>query len=224
VVEKKIKNMYNLDLMIQNINKIDRILKESFEKVEIHENAQRSNFYFDVTCQKTVTTENGGTKTYQIKSKILKESINRSNIEWLYASNPDNEKLGWIDRTSTIESFSGDLLDVIYKNRLDESYIRSIKEVFQPLNEGTTTDSNPSLLDKLGDIISSCIEVTSIDSQKEVVVSPINESLVRKTTIHFNTQDQIPFAKAFELEGKLKDLEGVEYVDFSGKKISVHLD
>ena len=67
--------MYNLDLMIQNINKIDRILKESFEKVEIHENAHRSNFYFDVTCQKTVETTQGGSKTYQIKSKILKESI-----------------------------------------------------------------------------------------------------------------------------------------------------
>lgn len=216
--------MYNLDLMIQNINKIDRILKESFEKVEIHENAQRSNFYFDVTCQKTIITENGGLKTYQIKSKILKESINRTNIEWLYATNPDNEKLGWIDRTSTIDNFSQDLLDVVYKNKLDESYLRSIKEVFQPINESVEGDSNPSLLDKIGDIISDCVEVTSIDSQKEVVVSPINESMVRKTTIHFNTQEQIPFAKAFELEGRLKDLEGVEYVVFSGKKISVHLD
>ena len=216
--------MYNLDLMIQNINKIDRILKESFEKVEIHENAHRSNFYFDVTCQKMVGTDQGGSKTYQIKSKILKESINRGNIEWLYASNPDNEKAGWIERSSTIDSFSEDLLDIVYKNKLDESYVRSLKEVFAPINESSIAQKDLTLLDRVGSIVNESIEVVSIDSQKEVVSSPLNESLVRKTTLHFNTDEQIPFAKAFELEDKLKSLEGVEYVVFSGKKISVHLD
>ena len=214
--------MYNLDLMIRNINKIDRLLKESFDEVQISENSSKNNFYFDVLAKKVVKAEGGGKKNWILKSKILKNTINEQNISWMYAINPSDEKLGWVERTSDIEDFPGDLVDIIAKGKLDESYINSIKEYHEDQPEPQVEEN--SLLKKISTTISEAIEVQFVESQKKVHSDMGENSNPNLTSIHFVANETIPVSKAILLESKLKTFEGVCDVHLSGKKISVQVD
>jgi hypothetical protein len=100
-----------------NINRIDTILKENFNGVEIKEKSSlKFGNYFEIIIKES--------KDVRI---ILpyKNIDNKLKFEFLYFANPTNEGSELIARSSDVEGISLVVRDIIDNNRFSEEYIKN---------------------------------------------------------------------------------------------------
>lgn len=59
---------------------------------------------------------------------IEKVDIEGYSFRWRYLANPDDSSVGLVERSSTVDGFVVDLLDVFEKKRFDADYLSQIKD------------------------------------------------------------------------------------------------
>lgn len=210
--------MFNSSKVVENINRLHFLLKEDFDEVSIVESSNKSDFYFHIDLKKTIPTDIGTRKTYQIKTKIFKESLVSDIFKWFYATNPLSEKTSWIERESHVDSLCVDLLDVISFERLDESYLSSIKEEYSLISEQSSNSSNEeSHYTKILNTIEQQIKVKDVDLEKK----SDGDKLFHK--LHYTLDGDLSLSEKLIIETQLVKLPEVEYVVFGSKKISLTL-
>jgi len=109
-----------------NINKIDFLLKEKFNIVNVSERNEKNGIFFEITAKSNKVNESN----HEIKIIIDRQKLERNICEWSYYTNPLNENSLKIDRISNIESFANDALDIVINKRFDQDYIT------ESINEG----------------------------------------------------------------------------------------
>jgi len=210
--------MFNSAKVVENINRIHFLLKENFDEVSIVESSNKSDFYFHIDVKKTTPTDTGSRKTYQMKAKIFKESLVRDSFKWFYATNPLSEKTSWIERESHLNSLCLDLLDVINFERLDESYLSSIKEEYSLVTEQNSNSSDQeSHYTKILNTIEQHTRVKDVDLEKK----SDGDKLFHK--LHYILEGDLSLSEKLIIETQLVKLPEVEYVVFGEKKISLTL-
>lgn len=102
----------------QNINKVHFDLTNKFEEVTITEKSDlKIGNYFELSILE-------GNK--EVKVILRKTEAEKNVFEWSYFSNPLNENSNLVERTSKLEMFSNDILEVFDKNRFDSDYLNKI--------------------------------------------------------------------------------------------------
>lgn len=101
-----------------NFNKIHFDLSEIFKDISVSEkfNNKLGN-YIEISIKENV----------ECRLIIKKSDLESTRFNWFYLSNPLNEKIGTIERSSTIETFTQDIKDVIDNKRFDTDYILKVK-------------------------------------------------------------------------------------------------
>lgn len=106
-----------------NINKIhsDLLLLQNLgETVTIKESSNKEfGNFFEINA-----SHNGMTARIIIE----KTEIESNKFTWRYYANPQNESVGLVERNSTIDSFTADLLNVFDKKRFDSDYLSQIND------------------------------------------------------------------------------------------------
>lgn len=116
--------------IVEKINQLDRILKESFNEVSIKEMSSNDfkNYFL-------IELKGFNKSRTNVSPKIIlpKLSLESNNIVWGYYSNPsDTESL--IERRSpSIEFMSSDISEIVLKNRFDSAYLESVSVSALPL-------------------------------------------------------------------------------------------
>lgn len=100
-----------------NINKIDTVLKENFNDVEIKQKSSlKFGNYFEISVN----------ETKQVKIILPYKNIdNKKNFEFFYFSNPVNENSELISRTTDVQNINFVIRDIINNNRFSEEYIKN---------------------------------------------------------------------------------------------------
>ena len=100
-----------------NVNKIHSELLEGYQLVNVKEdsNIQLGNF-----VEFSIIEENK-----ELKLKITKYELEKSNFNWSYLSNPEDE-MSVVERSSTTEGFIKDVKDIFEKNRFDSDYLKKL--------------------------------------------------------------------------------------------------
>lgn len=102
----------------KNINHLHFLLTKSFSDLEIKESSNKSlGNYFLITIK----------ENYTCKIVIKKEDLESQNINWSYYANPTDDNSTLVERSSSIENVSIDILDIFEKKRFDSDYLSSIK-------------------------------------------------------------------------------------------------
>jgi hypothetical protein len=97
-----------------NINKLHGILLNDFNDVKIEES---SNLKFGNHFILSVN------ESMEVKVILTKNSIEGSQFDWLYYSDPTDSNSHLVERKSTIDSFSDDIRDILNKKRFDSDYL-----------------------------------------------------------------------------------------------------
>lgn len=104
-----------------NINKIhsDLLLLEGIgETVTIKEcTDKRFGNFFEISASD---------KGMTARIVIEKTSIENQNFVWMYYANPNDIATGLVERQSSTDSFTVDLIDVFNKKRFDSDYLSQI--------------------------------------------------------------------------------------------------
>jgi hypothetical protein len=101
-----------------NINKIHGEFISNFEKVEIKE---ESNKEFGNHFMISIINEGK-----EVKIVLTKREIEKQTFNWSYFSNPSLESSYLVERTSSINTITNDIKDIISKNRFDEDYLKNL--------------------------------------------------------------------------------------------------
>ena len=100
-----------------NIDRIDTLLKEKFQDVEIKEKSSKEfGSYFEISVK----------ESKEVKLILPYRNIdNKINFEFYYFSNPMNESSDLIPRRSDVESISLVISDILENNRFSEEYSKN---------------------------------------------------------------------------------------------------
>lgn len=107
----------------KNINKIHSdllLIKEIGESVIIKENTTKelgNHFEIKAECSGML-----------LHILVEKKSIESNTFTWRYYANPNDISVGLVERTSTLERFATDVLDIFDKKRFDSEYLSEITE------------------------------------------------------------------------------------------------
>lgn len=105
----------------KNINRIhaDLLMAEGIgENVSIAEASNK-----EIGNHFVLSAVNSGMTARMI---IEKTEIEKYTFRWRYFANPNDESAGLVERTSTVDSFSADVMDVFNKKRFDSDYLSQI--------------------------------------------------------------------------------------------------
>ena len=100
-----------------NINRIDTLLKEKFQNVEIKERSSKEfGNYFEVSVK----------ESKEVKFILPYKNIdNKINFEFYYFSNPMNEGSYLIPRHSDVENIGLIISDILENDRFSEDYLKN---------------------------------------------------------------------------------------------------
>jgi hypothetical protein len=100
-----------------NINRIDNLLKEKFQSVEIKEKSSKEfGNYFEISIK----------ESKEVKLILPYKNIdNKINFEFYYFSNPMNESSDLIPRSSDVENINFVISDILNNNRFSEEYLKN---------------------------------------------------------------------------------------------------
>jgi hypothetical protein len=99
-----------------NINRIDNLLKDNFENVQILEKSSKEHgYFFEITIK----------DDKEVKLILPYKNIDGNNrtFEILYYENPLNESSNLICRNSDLNSIHLTIKDIIDNNRFSEEYL-----------------------------------------------------------------------------------------------------
>ncbi len=104
-----------------NLNKIhgDLISRFPASEIKIEESSNKSGNFINLEVN-----NNGKC----VKMVIEKKSLESSNFDWSYYSNPLDENSHLVERNSSIDSISSDVKDIFEKNRFDSDYLNQISK------------------------------------------------------------------------------------------------
>jgi hypothetical protein len=101
-----------------NLNKIHYLLTERFEDVKVKECANsKLGAYVEFSVKENV----------ECKFLIRKIDLEKSNITFLYSTNPLSEEGTLISRVSNIETIAESIKDIIDNKRFDSEYLNNLK-------------------------------------------------------------------------------------------------
>lgn len=101
-----------------NLNKIHYLLTEKFENVEVKEGANSQlGPYVEFSVKENV----------ECKFLIKKVDLERSNITFLYSTNPLRAESSFISRVSNVETIAESIKDIIDNKRFDSDYLNNLK-------------------------------------------------------------------------------------------------
>ena len=103
----------------KNINKVHFDLSNRFGEVTITEKSNlKLGHYFELSILES---------NKEVKVILTKAEVEKDIFSWSYFSNPLNENSDLVERSSRIELFSLDILEIIEKNRFDSDYLTKTK-------------------------------------------------------------------------------------------------
>ncbi len=111
-------------MLKENINKLDRELKESFDSVSISQFEEKSKFFFDIVAEKIVDNQNIGVRVF-----VEKKELEKPLVTWRYLSNTNDELSYQVECVSKIETLSTDIQNVVVKKKLDAVYLESLSTI-----------------------------------------------------------------------------------------------
>jgi len=101
-----------------NLNKIHYLLTEKFENVEVKEGANSQlGAYVEFSVKENV----------ECKFLIKKVDLEKTNITFLYSTNPLKENGSFITRVSNVETIAESIKDIIDSKRFDSEYLNNLK-------------------------------------------------------------------------------------------------
>jgi hypothetical protein len=104
---------------IENINRIDFILKTKYRNVKINE-------FVDFkmgNCIRIVVED----KNKVLDAVISKSVLENNTFEWYYKSNPLDDESVLVERVSNVDSFGYVVEDIFEENRFDSNYLKNIR-------------------------------------------------------------------------------------------------
>ncbi len=111
-------------MLKENINRLDRELKEVFDVVKISETEDKSKFFFDILAEK----KQAG-KLISVRLLVEKRELEKSLVSWKYFSNTSDETSHLVECVSLFDSLSKDIHNVVASEKFDSAYLESLQSV-----------------------------------------------------------------------------------------------
>jgi hypothetical protein len=230
LIYKYIKDKNKTNKMINpevksRINKIDHELKAFFENVYIKEKYYKTG-YFEISANTIgFIFETKEYKRLEAKVIINQPELLLDNIKWSYSTNPLDENALWLDRTSTLETISLDIINIIKEKRLSEDYIFNLEAIVDVINE----DMNDEVSDKefdTQDAILTILDKYKINViMKQIHVHSINENFLTDASdrlIKYYHNTDLKVSDKFKIESEMLALENVNWCLFKEEHIEIN--
>jgi hypothetical protein len=207
------------------INKIDFELKAFFENVYIKEKYYKTG-YFEISANTIgFVFETKDYKRLEAKVIINQPDLLQENIKWSYSTNPLDENAIWLDRVSTIDTISLDIINIIKEKRLSEDYIFNLEPIVDVINEDIDYENLEKEFDTQ-DSISSILEKYGVDvMKKETLVHSVNENFLSDASdrlIKFYHNTNLKISDKFKIESETLSLENVNWCLFKEDYIEIN--
>lgn len=207
------------------INKIDFELKAFFENVYIKEKYYKTG-YFEISANTIgFVFETKDYKRLEAKVIINQPDLLQENIKWSYSTNPLDENALWLDRMSTIETISLDIINIIKEKRLSEDYIFNLEPIVDVINEDIDYENLEKEFDTQ-DSIFSILEKYGVDvMKKETLVHSVNENFLSDASdrlIKFYHNTDLKISDKFKIESETLALENVNWCLFKEDHIEIN--
>lgn len=207
------------------INKIDFELKAFFENVYIKEKYYKTG-YFEISANTIgFIFETKEYKRVEAKVIINQPELLQDNIKWSYSTNPLDENALWLDRTSTLETISLDIINIIKEKRLSEDYIFNLEPIVDMINEDVDHENLEKEFDTQ-DSIFSILEKYGVDvMKKETLVHSVNENFLNDASdrlIKFYHNTDLKISDKFKIESEMLVLENVNWCLFKEDHIEIN--
>jgi hypothetical protein len=208
------------------INKIDFELKAFFEHVYIKEKYYKTG-YFEISANTIgFIFETKEYKRLEAKLIINQPDLLQENIKWSYSTNPLDENALWLDRVSTLETISLDIINIIKEKRLSEDYIFNLEPIVESINENVLfeDESEQEVKTTMVEQIKSILEYYNVEvaNGEEIILTnenSFNSASDRIVKIYHNTD--IKISDKFRIESSLNSLEEVNWTLFKEGFIEV---
>ena len=134
-------------MLKENINKLDRELKESFDSVSISQFEEKSKFFFDIIAEKRIDNKNIGVRVF-----VEKRELEKPLVTWRYLSNTNDELSYQVECVSKIDTLSTDIQNVVVKKKLDAVYLESLSTIEVKEEEVTIEEKSDlvKIMEELG--------------------------------------------------------------------------
>jgi hypothetical protein len=198
------------EVVKENINRLDRELKERFDMVSITETNKITGFYFTIDAKKTIDN-----KTYQLVVEVNKNNFRTNVAHWSYLTNPNNEK-DTMERSSSLDNLANDMEDIITKKRFKKEYLESICENIVSINESNNDTETPkSIVSNINNILVYHDVAYFSDIKKEISYNE-NVDIFIKTPykLKFELKEQLRESTKIQLERDILKIEHIDYIIF----------
>ena len=207
------------------INKIDFELKAFFENVYIKEKYYKTG-YFEISANTIgYVFETKDYKRLEAKVIINQPDLLQENIKWSYSTNPLDENALWLDRVSTMETISLDIINIIKEKRLSEDYIFNLEPIVDVINEDVNHENLEEEFDTQ-DSIFSILEKYGVDvMKKETLVHSVNENFISDASdrlIKFYHNTELKISDKFKIESEMLSVESVNWCLFKEGYVEIN--
>jgi len=207
------------------INKIDFELKAFFENVYIKEKYYKTG-YFEISANTIgFVFETKEYKRIEAKVIINQPELLLDNIKWSYSTNPLDENALWLDRTSTLETISLDIINIIKERRLSEDYIFNLEPIVDMINEDVNEENLEKEFDTQDSIFSILEKYKVSITKKETQVHSVNENFLNDASdrlIKFYHNTDLKISDKFKIESEMLVLENVNWCLFKEDHIEIN--
>lgn len=209
------------------INKIDFELKQFFENVYIKDKYYKTG-YFEISANTVgFVYESQDYKRLEVKVIINQPDLLQDKIKWSYSTNPLNENALWLDRFSTLETISLDIINIIKEKRLSEDYIFNLESIVETINESKTYGEEVEIENEplnITEQVISLLEYYNINVEKHDEEISVNENSFISSSDRIAKlyhKSDIKFSDKFRIESSIKTFEEVNWVLFKEGFIEV---
>jgi hypothetical protein len=207
------------------INKIDFELKAFFENVYIKEKYYKTG-YFEISANTIgYVFETKDYKRLEAKVIINQPDLLQENIKWSYSTNPLDENALWLDRVSSMETISLDIINIIKEKRLSEDYIFNLEPIVDVINEDVDHENLEKEFDTQ-DSIFSILERYGVDvMKKETLVHSVNENFISDASdrlIKFYHNTELKISDKFKIESEMLSVESVNWCLFKEGYVEIN--
>ena len=198
------------------INKVDFELKQVFENVFIKEKYYKTG-YFEISANKVCyLKESREYKRLESKVIINQPDLLQDFVKWSYSTNPLNESAIWLDRVSSFDELSTDIINIVEERRLVENYILDVEPIVDVINEDDSFDEEIEQKTKI-DVMSDLLNTLNVSVTSHNVMVVSNESaftVASDRIIRFNHNSDIKVSDMFKIESQINSMGGVNWTVF----------
>lgn len=207
------------------INRIDFELKSFFENVYIKDKFYKTGF-FEITANKvSYVKESRDHKRLEVKVIINQPDLLLDPVKWSYSTNPLIENALWIDRFSSFDNISEEIIQIVKECRFDESYIMDLESVVDVINEDVQIKDIEKEYD-IQDSIFTILEKYKVDvTMKQSQVHSINENFISNPSdriVRYYHNTDLKVSEKFKIESEMLSLENVNWCLFKEEYLEVN--